>query len=213
MICVSLREPDHRSFVAALAGLELAEIRMDGAALSPDETKDLFARPARLIATFRPTGKEGLELRRTCLSLAIRSGAAYVDLEIDSPPDYREELLHIAREKGCRIILSHHDDHGTPGRPVLERIVKHCFAAGADIAKIACRVNAPADVASLLSLYGKFHPLIALGMGPLGVLTRVAAPFLGAPFTYASLTSDRPVADGQLDHKALSEILGKIGGS
>ncbi len=213
MICVSLREPDHRGFAAGLAGLELAEIRLDGAALSSDETKDLFARPLKLIATYRPTGKASPEVRRERLALAIRSGAGYVDLELDSPPGYREELLPIARERGCRIIISHHDERGTPGRPALERIVEQCFAAGADIAKIACRVNAPDDAASLLSLYGKFHPLIALGMGPLGAVTRIAAPFLGAPFTYASITSDRPTADGQLDYKTLRDILGKIGGS
>jgi len=211
LICISLREPDYQSFVAALSGLEMAEIRMDGAKLSPAEVESIFSRPLVLVATFRPGGVR-LKKRAEMLSLAIRAGARFVDLELQSPPAFRDELVKAARASRCRVIISYHNDRKTPDRPLLEQIADRCFRAGADIAKLACRVHSQGDCARLLSLYDQSRPIIALGLGRLGIMTRIVAPSLGAPFTYASLAPGRQTADGQLDWKAMREKIRALGG-
>ncbi len=209
MICVSLREPDYPAIVRALDGLkaEMAEIRLDNTRLTPEEVGRLFSRPLPLVATFRPGENVADRERMETLALAVRSGARYLDIELESVPLGRGELIPLARARGCRVIVSHHDERETPARDRLEEIIEACFAAGADIAKIACRVRTRADCARILSLYEGGRALIALGMGRLGIVTRLAAPILGAPFTYAAPDAGRPVADGQLDWTTTRDLL------
>jgi 3-dehydroquinate dehydratase-1 len=47
-------------------------------------------------------------------------------------------------------------------------------------------------------------------MGKDGRITRIAAPLLGAPFTYASLDNTRETASGQLDSRTLKQIIDMI---
>ena len=51
-------------------------------------------------------------------------------------------------------------------------------------------VNVNRDNSKILSLYKAPGRLVAIGMGDLGKISRIVAPFLGAEFTYASLTDD-----------------------
>jgi len=209
LICVSLNEPDYPAIVRVLDGLkaEMAEIRLDGARLTPEEVGQLFSRPLPLVATFRPGENVADRERMETLALAVRAGARYLDLELESVPLGRGELIPLARAHGCRVIVSHHDERETPARDRLEEIIEACFAAGADIAKIACRIRTRADCARILSLYEGGRALIALGMGRLGIVTRIAAPILGAPFTYAAPDGGRPVAEGQLDWTTTRDLL------
>ena len=214
MICVSLREPDYPAFARALDGLraEMAEIRLDGARLTVEDVERIFSRPIPLIATFRPAAGVSDPERAVILTASIRSGARFLDIELESVPCLGAEIMPQARARGCRIIVSHHEDAETPPRPRLEQLVEECFAAGGDIAKIACRVRSRADCARILTLYECGRSLIALGMGRLGVITRLAAPLLGAPFTYASPDGGVPTADGQLDWTTTRELLDILDG-
>jgi 3-dehydroquinate dehydratase I len=214
LICVSLREPDFPALVRALDGLraEMAEIRLDGARLNAAEVESLFSRPLPLIATFRPTAGVSDVDRASALAAAVRAGARYLDIELESAHGLGTALFGPARARGCKIIISHHDDIQTPDRTRLEDFVEACFAAGGDIAKIACRARTRADCARLLSLYEDGRPLIALGMGREGLITRLAAPLLGAPFTYASADGRGPTADGQLAWTAMRDLLEVLDG-
>ena len=212
LICVSLREPDGPRFIKALAGLEMAEIRMDGASLSPAEIDAVFSRPLPLIATFRPVPGVSPEARAEALVRAIRSGARFVDIERESPAEFRAELLRAAQRASCRIVVSHHDERETPDWIALSKIAEDCYAAGGEIAKIACRANTPADCARLLALYDRSRPIIALAMGPLGAFTRIVAPLLGAPWTYAARSAESATADGQLDWETTRERIRMLSG-
>ena len=90
------------------------------------------------------------------------------------------------------------------------RLLDRAFQLGADIAKIACAVRGAGDCARLLALHEGRNDVVALGMGPLGGVTRIAAPFLGAPFTYASLLRGRETAPGQLDVQTLESIFEQL---
>jgi 3-dehydroquinate dehydratase-1 len=207
MICVSLAEPSFGRTVAALRGLPMAEIRMDLTPLRPDQIAAVFARPLPLVATFRP-GRASDDERAAALEAAIRAGAAYVDIEAEDPPRYRTRLVRAARERGCRVILSVHSERRPPAAGDLARTRDGIFRRGADIAKIVYRAGSAGDCLRLFSLYGtdKRDQVIALGLGRAGLATRLAAPFLGAPFTYASLRPGRETAEGQLDWRTMDRL-------
>jgi 3-dehydroquinate dehydratase-1 len=61
-----------------------------------------------------------------------------------------------------------------------------------------------------MSLYNSDKTIIALGMGNLGKITRIAAPFLGAPFTYAYPTGRKRTAEGQFSIDKLEDIMKRI---
>ena len=90
-------------------------------------------------------------------------------------------------------------------------MIRACRAAGADVVKLACQVNEPADNIRLLSLYDKEEQLVIVGMGPLGVITRIAGPLLGALFTYAAPKKEMETATGQLTKDTLLQIYDMIG--
>jgi len=206
MICVSIAEPTLDDCLAAIQGLELVEVRIDKTGLSLSDIKQLFSGPVKMVATCRP-GKRTEEERTAVLLAAVAAGAAYVDIEVDAPRALREAVLTAAREKGCRVIVSYHNFTETPLKHHLLQVIEECFDLGADIAKIICRVQNSQDCVRMLSLYESRKNVIALGMGKLGVITRIAAPFLGAPLTYASLAPGKETAEGQPDLKTLQAVI------
>jgi 3-dehydroquinate dehydratase-1 len=214
MICLCIGNPSVALCLELLPAVELAEIRLDGADLSPNEIRRIFTLHANLIATFRPkVGDDALEKRKMALLTAVEAGAAYVDIEIEAGAEYKKEIVQTARQHECQVILSYHNYENTPSKKHLETIIEQCFSQGADIAKIACQVHSEADSARILSLYdypGQLHQgkITAIGMGEKGKITRLAAPLLGAPFTYASQSTGKETAPGQLDKETLEKIFG-----
>ncbi|MDD5305980.1 MAG: type I 3-dehydroquinate dehydratase [Deltaproteobacteria bacterium] len=208
-ICVSVSGRTAEDLERALEGHKLAEVRLDLCDVSCNDIRRIFSEHPGLVATCRP-GRFGAAERRERLLAAVEAGAAYVDLEVDCDQEERREIADRAGERGCRVIVSFHDFEGTPSREALEEIVSRCFEAGADVAKIACLARSPADAARLLGLLGHDRPVLAIGMGPLGKITRVAAPFLGSPFTFSSPAEGSETAPGQIPHKTLAAILREI---
>jgi 3-dehydroquinate dehydratase-1 len=215
MICVSLNVSDFSECLKMLKSLEFAEVRLDKARFSCEQIREIFSLPKSLIATCRP-GFCSEEKRKQHLLEAVRSGARYVDLEIECSAAFKREIIKEARNKGCIIILSYHNYQETPSKKELSRVAGDCFKEGADIAKIACRVNYSSDIITLLSLYSNRQArqgkILAIGMGDKGKVTRIAALLLGAPFTYASFDKGSETADGQLDRKSLKRILNLMKG-
>ncbi len=213
MICVSIAEPKLEIIHTILESLregEIAEIRLDQMELSLDEIQGIFSQPYHeLIATCRP-GKYDDYIRMSQLKTAISAGAEYIDVELESKLDYMKELISFCRKYDCRIIVSHHDYQKTPSLNRLREIIDECFACGCDIAKVACMAASNVDSSRLLALYEDQRKLVAIGMGPYGTITRVAAPLLGAPFTFASLGSGYETAPGQLDRTAMARILKEL---
>ena len=213
MLCVSIAGVGFEECKTALKDLELAEIRLDTLHFTTRQVQDLFSSRPQLIATFRP-GTISEDERNDFLMTAIDAGAAYVDIEIEAADRFKESIIKKARQKGCHIIISYHNYEKTPSRKELLEIIDGCFDCGADIAKIACLTLSEADSARILSLYdspaGRQGKILAIGMGEKGRITRVAAPFLGAPFTFAALSPGQKTAPGQLDIKTLQKIFALV---
>jgi 3-dehydroquinate dehydratase I len=206
MICVSLAEESVTACLGALTNLDCAEIRIDKMRVSLDDIPVLFSLPKTLIATCRP-GSYIDNDRKGFLLKAIESGAKFVDVELESEITYRQEIFAKARSCGCGVIVSFHDHEKTPATEELDRIVYACFRAGADIAKIACMVHSSRDNARLLGLLDDSRKIVVIGMGDKGRMTRIAAPLLGSPFTFASLSKGKETAAGQIDKQTLERLL------
>lgn len=206
MICVSLGLPSVAECLRVLPAVEFAEIRLDLMKVEPADVPALFACGKRLIAACRP-GTKSRSLRKALLLASIRSGAAFVDIEHDADARYRDSLLGEARKARSLVILSFHDYAGLPPLGALERLVRKCFRLGADYVKVACWTDTPAQAARLLGILGSplaNGRLIVVGLGRSGPQVRVFAPFLGSPFTYASLGRGMETAPGQLPVASLA---------
>ena len=211
MICVTLIETSVGACRAALKGLDFAEIRMDLLSLTPDEARTLFSCHGNLIATCRP-GVYGEDERKSLLLAALKGGAAYVDVELESPPLFRDEVIASARSRGATVIVSYHNYEETPDKAELEAVRDDCFGAGGDIAKIACLTRSEKENARLLGLLDFPKPLVVIGMGREGALTRIMAPLLGSPFTYGALAKGKEAVEGQLDRASLERYVGLLDG-
>jgi len=209
MICTSIGKTSFRECLDLLEPIEFAEIRLDLVDFTLSEIGTIFSLPKTFIATCRP-GRHTVEQRTTMLRAAIQAGSGYLDLDSEEPAAFREPLQEEAVRAGWRLILSYHNFERTPTRNALEKIVEQCFNEGADIAKIACQVQSASDSARILSLYdrsdGRRNALLAIGMGKKGSWTRIVAPFLGAPFTFAAVNDQLATAGGQFDRATLETI-------
>lgn len=215
MICVSIAEPDVEKCIEALAGLEMAEIRLDKVKLGVGDArntaiKKIFSQPLKLIATCRP-GSFSEEDREKIIIEAIEAGALFVDVEVEEKDEYKKKVVQKARARGCKVIISFHDYKKTPSAAELSQIVDWCFQSGADIAKIACMVHTDRDNARLLGLLDNEHKMVVIGMGVKGKITRIVAPMLGSVFTFASLEKGKETAEGQMTKDELEQKIRHLG--
>lgn len=206
MICVSIACCSAAECLEMLKDIHFGEIRMDLMNLTQEDIYEIFSAPVDLIATFRPGNIDEKE-RKGILLAAIDAGASYVDIEVESGVAFKNEIIDRARSKGCIVIVSHHDFEKTPERDELLSIVSACFESGGDIAKIACKVNSKMDNARLLGLLDSKNNIIVVGMGEMGRITRVVAPYLGSPFTYASSKKGKETTEGQIDIETIEKYM------
>jgi 3-dehydroquinate dehydratase I len=210
MICLSVGETTARLCRQRLKGIRFAEVRLDKLEEDPlAAVPAIFAARAKLIATCRP-GRIAEPARKAVLFAAIRAGAAFVDVEVESLPGIGRAVVREAHRQGSSVIVSFHDEKGTPPRAALERIVRRAFAGGADVAKVACRARSARENARLLGLLDSARPVVVIGMGAEGKPSRLFAPFLGSPFTFASAASGRETAPGQIPIRALERAVRAI---
>jgi 3-dehydroquinate dehydratase-1 len=205
MICISLVNRSFSECLAIVRQEGLVEVRIDQLDLSLEEAGELIKASPTLIATCR-RGRFPDQQRHTYLDRAVRSGAAYVDMDTETDESFRQELVSLAKGHNCRVIISYHNFEATPSLGELEATARQCIEKGGALAKIACMVRTVKDVITILSLYDLDLPLIALGMGEMGRITRIAAPLLGAEFTYASYEPGSEAAAGQLSVEDMKQI-------
>jgi len=142
--------------------------------------------------------------RREAL-LEMLPSAALVDVEIRSLRGMKE-VLGEARKAGVGVIASFHDFRKTPPAERLEDLVKQASDAGADVLKIATRTDSPGDVARLLNLLERAPlPLAVMGMGRLGMASRVMLAAAGSVLNYGWL--HRPNVTGQWSARELLKVL------
>jgi len=196
MICVSISNLSQLAPVVQ-SGPELIELRLDLIRSEPAALFNKIPKHIRTVVTCRPDSYSESE-RIQLLTSAIQLGATFVDLELESTDNFIEPVMKTAAVHSCQVIFSHHDFEATPGLTILKQKVDQCYERGGVIAKIATQVQTRQDLSNLLSLYEMPGKKVILGMGELGRITRVTAPYLGAEFTYASPEISQETAPGQL---------------
>ncbi|MFI5343915.1 MAG: type I 3-dehydroquinate dehydratase, partial [Chlamydiales bacterium] len=115
----------------------------------------------------------------------------FIDLEYDTSVRYIQEI-----PAGTELILSYHNFDETPQD--LEAIYSEMQKIPAKFYKIAVTPKNTVEALKILCFAKPKERLIAIGMGAYGEITRILAPWLECPITYASLDDDQKSAPGQL---------------
>jgi len=209
MICVSIGSGSPAEAKKILQKSGFIELRADLLDWDIKDYIDIVGSGYRTVFTCRP-GKLNDKDRLELFEQVAHAGATYIDAENDAGEMYLDGIRKIASESRSELIISYHNYEMTPASDVLEAIMLSCYDLGADIAKIACRVYSQADAARLLALYGISGRKVVIGMGKTGKITRLAAPFLGAEFTFASSGEGVSTAEGQIQYKEMNDIIKSI---
>ncbi|MBF0804283.1 MULTISPECIES: type I 3-dehydroquinate dehydratase [Neisseria] len=143
---------------------------------------------------------------------AIRSGwADMVDIELFAGEAQVKESAALAKSHGVAALLCNHDFDATPPKEEIIARLQTMQDWGADICKIAVMPQSPADVLVLLDAaqtmfrhYAK-QPLVAVAMGKMGVISRLAGGTFGSAMTFGAAT--KASAPGQIAVNDLRTVL------
>src|SRR6266581_7453178 len=175
---------------------DLFELRLDRLAGIVEQLENKLPRlRAPLIITARHPQEGGanklsLRQRRNLLTRFLRY-AEYVDVELRSAFALHS-LLTLANRKKVRRIISFHSFKSTPPPRILSAKARAAEAHGANMFKVATRIDTPMQLARLLSFITDKNvglPVCAMGIGKLGAISRVLLARAGSALIYASIAA------------------------
>lgn len=180
----------------AVTHADLVELRLDGVA-DLDVEGALYGRTRPVVVTCRPAWEGGRftggeEERVALLNRAVAAGAEYVDVE------WRADRGRLQRREGTAIVLSHHVLDGTP-RDLPDR-VRAMRAESPDVLKVVVTPASLGDCLTLRDATRGEDRHVAIGLGAVGLISRVHPALFGSCWTYAGST-----APGQLPARTLTE--------
>lgn len=235
-ICVPLTAPDTPSLrqqakAAIHAGCDLVEWRVD--AMKDGLAIDVM-RPALralreevgekpILFTFRTKEEGGLtpaawDEYEALYRAAVEEpdGADLFDVELNRGEERVTKLARDIQEKSGWVVMSYHDFHKTPEQTEIQDIFRRMAEKGADIGKVAVMPQTKRDVLTLMQASAwasemyKDRLFIAISMGPLGMLSRLAGYLTGSCLTFG--TAGRSSAPGQPPAGALRAALSLLPG-
>jgi 3-dehydroquinate dehydratase type I len=217
-ICASVVEATPaeaaRAMAEAAGWADLYEWRLDY--LAPGDLKPRIDRLlGPLILTCRPEWdggrfkgeeKERAALIRRFLDLA----PDYVDIELKAGQAVWEAIRD--RPENTGLVVSLHLWESTPPEAFLSAWFQRLSRTEADVMKLVTRAKNAEDNLRVLSLIAQAgeRSLIAFCAGPLGQWSRVVAPLVGSPWTYAPARENAPTAPGQIAGPALRRMLDQL---
>ena len=197
---LAARLEQHRHFA-------LQEVRLDRLAHVDAEVLSLGAGPDRVV-TCRPRSERGgfggTERERfELLCAALEHSPGYLDVELSSDPELRRSLY--ARRGTTRLVLSHHEWAGEAGairQPEgqrLTRVGRALSCEPADLLKVAVELGDAAELGALRRLLpDETRPVIRVGMGAGGLLSRALPDRFHSAWTYLLADGAPATAPGQL---------------
>ncbi len=192
-------------------GATMVELRIDYLEKFDGVQEIIQSSPVPLIVTFRRKENGGLfegneKLRIETLNQAIKSGADYVDIELDAKDI--NQVIKTAKENNCQVIVSQHDFNSTPEIKTMQKWLVQASKLG-DIVKIVPKANSTEDaekVIILLEIARQLNiPIVSFAMGEKGKNTRALSLVFGSKWTYCSI--DNAVGAGQVSIKEMKEVL------
>lgn len=215
---------------AVLAGADVIELRADSFSSMPNPAQALAtceavrqeAKGVPILFTLRTRRDGGLgdddaaayeallayvAERRTTEGMPLVEA---IDCELSIGEVAFARLAAKIHAAGVSVVGSSHDFLGTPAGAELIARWTDMERLGADVAKIAVMPKARADVLALMEAAMRADevlsvPLIAIAMGPMGVLTRIGGEAFGSCLTFGA--AEQASAPGQLNALALRETL------
>ena len=180
-------------------GADLVELRVD--ALDKPDLEMLRASTVTpSILTCRAAEEGGHfhgdeTARIATLTRAVELDFDYVDFEIAT----MRKIRRVA-QTGAQLVLSYHDFEGMPKD--VEALTKEALDLGADVVKVAARVDSLRDVLRLASLGTRVRDagktFVPVPLGPHGTSGRILAGKLGAAWTYAPARGGDATGPGQI---------------
>ncbi len=194
---------------------DIVELRLDAFSPPPPSPGQLEGARRPYLLTLRHPDEGGhggnLNARERTDALApLIPSAAAIDLEIAYASEI-EDAIKQARAGGTAIVLSAHDFEQTPEPEDLRQLVEKGRALGADVVKIATRTESASEVARLLALFEAFPDvnLALMGMGSLGMASRLLAAQCGSVLNYAC--AGDALVEGQWPAAEFRDVLGRVG--
>jgi 3-dehydroquinate dehydratase-1 len=144
--------------------------------------------------------------RRDAL-LQMLPKASIVDVEVRSLPVMKKVVV-AAHSQGVQVACSFHDFQKTPSTQRLKEVIDRAGDSGANAVKIATMTRFPSDIGRLLDLWSYSPlPLALMGMGPLGMASRLLFANCGSVLNYGWL--HQPNVPGQWSAWELKALINK----
>ena len=191
---------------------DLFELRLDrlaGIVSHVERTAPKLRAPLIITARHPDEGGFGKLSPRDRFDLLARflTYADYLDVELRSVRAL-QKLLAIAQKKNVRRIISFHNFKSTPAARILTAKAQAAKLHHADIFKVATRTDTPMELGRLFDFMtnGRVQvPLAVMGIGKLGVISRVLLARTGSALIYASVGSTTDI-EGQLSLQQVREL-------
>lgn len=232
VVCVSITEQTYDDIIAKATRLvakhvEMVEWRADcfEGLLDPEmlektllSLKSIFKNTIFLV-TIRSVKEGGRlscdeeDMRELLLDLASKRACDIMDVEYFQFTDPSSVILGI-QNCGMAVIASHHDFSKTPSAGVSLRLLEEMEKADADLYKLAFMPEKPSDLFELGKATCEFKAsrpdanIIAISMGSIGALSRIAPQAFGSCVTFASV--DVASAPGQVSYDKLLPLMKDI---
>ena len=136
---------------------------------------------------------------------------AYFDIDFSQIDDWKNELTD--KKKPYKIILSHHDfSHSLPYQKCIKMIDK-MFESGADVAKIACKINSASGIFTMLKVLKKYkngNKNVIFAPMTDDKIVRVLASKYGSWTNFVCLNDKKNTARGQIKIDDYNKILGLL---
>ncbi len=228
-VCIPVMGRDERAIYAnagsaALSGADVIELRIDslapmptlGASLAAIDAVKSAAGEIPVLFTLRtsrdggPGSDDAAAYERLLCAVAASGKADGIDCELSVGEAAFARIARAAHDAGVTLVGSSHEFAVMDDFEITGAWLKRQAALGADVVKAAVMVKdhvqaleAALCMARAQAEIGK--PMIAVAMGPAGVLTRAACACVGSCLTFG--TAGQASAPGQMDAKALRGVL------
>jgi 3-dehydroquinate dehydratase type I len=173
-----------------------------------------------MICTFRKFSEGGNSdisdsERISILNKIIKAKPQFIDIEMDNPLGFLEDIILKAKNNNIAIIFSHHNFTDTPPSKQMHNIIKsfrtklktlnslnsNFFASHSFVWKLIFTANQFEDNLEVLTfcrnVADKNRRLISFCMGELGIFSRLLSALVGGFFTFGSLANQ--TAPGQIN--------------
>lgn len=216
VVCLRDQTPPDTFHALRNARVDIIEFRIDQfRTVETDYVLGELGRAAGwpILATIRSSMEggawRGAEAARLALFEAAVGVAHAVDIELVSR-DILPGVVAAARSCGRLVVVSHHDFEHTPSLESLHALHHNAREAGGDIFKIAAQCNSADDLRTLaqFTLEAGDKPVVVIGMGTEGAISRIFFPALGSLFTYTSL--DVETGPGQFRYDETAAWFGRF---